>query len=282
MNNADEAIPDVHALTTEPLKSRLLRRVGGDIDLASDILQDAWLRALVNWRKAGVPDRPGAWLAVVARNLLSNTRRDRRRVFVRDAEVLNSVPDESRSADPVRAMELAECRAEIRAAMSRLSSAESALLTSFHVDGRSVDHLAASLGLTNKAVEGRLRRVRRKLRRELAGSYADRFAISLLALADPGDAQSGLALFLRRLPLAAMTPFVFVLAFAPLAFAVDRLPRRSLAWLRVTAGVLLFVIATIAAPDAARESYVRTLQLMSVGLVFWGLWMLRAPSLRPQ
>lgn len=45
-----------------------LAREVGDLALAEDAVQDAVLRALDRWPVDGVPDRPAAWLRVVARN----------------------------------------------------------------------------------------------------------------------------------------------------------------------------------------------------------------------
>jgi RNA polymerase sigma-70 factor (ECF subfamily) len=42
-------------------------RVTGDIDLAEECVQDAYIRALSTWPDRGIPTRPGAWLTTVAR-----------------------------------------------------------------------------------------------------------------------------------------------------------------------------------------------------------------------
>jgi RNA polymerase sigma-70 factor (ECF subfamily) len=42
-------------------------RVAGDIDLAQECVQDAYVAALEAWTAGGVPDNPGAWLVVAAR-----------------------------------------------------------------------------------------------------------------------------------------------------------------------------------------------------------------------
>ncbi|HEX6021484.1 MAG TPA: RNA polymerase sigma factor [Solirubrobacter sp.] len=56
--------------------SRLLRDVG----LAEEIAQDAFVAALEQWPREGVPDRPGAWLMRVARNrAVDRIRRERGR-----------------------------------------------------------------------------------------------------------------------------------------------------------------------------------------------------------
>jgi len=42
-------------------------RVTGDIDLAEECVQDAYSKALTNWRESGIPMNVGAWLTTVAR-----------------------------------------------------------------------------------------------------------------------------------------------------------------------------------------------------------------------
>ncbi|HEY6592536.1 MAG TPA: sigma-70 family RNA polymerase sigma factor [Asanoa sp.] len=47
--------------------SRLIR-LTGDWDLAEECAQDAFAQALERWPRDGIPPRPGAWLALTARN----------------------------------------------------------------------------------------------------------------------------------------------------------------------------------------------------------------------
>jgi len=42
-------------------------RVAGDIDLAEECVQDAYVAALDTWSRQGIPDNPGAWLTTTAR-----------------------------------------------------------------------------------------------------------------------------------------------------------------------------------------------------------------------
>jgi RNA polymerase sigma-70 factor (ECF subfamily) len=42
-------------------------RVTGDLDLAEECAQEAYVDALTVWARSGVPERPGAWLTTVAR-----------------------------------------------------------------------------------------------------------------------------------------------------------------------------------------------------------------------
>ena len=56
--------------------TRLLRDVG----LAEEVAQDAFVAALEQWPRDGVPDRPGAWLMAAARNrAIDRIRRERGR-----------------------------------------------------------------------------------------------------------------------------------------------------------------------------------------------------------
>ena len=66
------------------VRAALVRRFG-DLALAEDLLQEAYLKALAVWPQSGVPDNPAAWLSTVARNLgLDIVRRDAR--MLPDAE----------------------------------------------------------------------------------------------------------------------------------------------------------------------------------------------------
>ena len=53
-------------------------RVAGDIDLAEECVQDAYVAALDAWSRQGVPRNPGAWLTTAARRrAIDALRRDR-------------------------------------------------------------------------------------------------------------------------------------------------------------------------------------------------------------
>lgn len=50
----------------------------GDVELAEEAVQDAFLAALEHWERTGVPDKPGAWLTTTARRkALDRLRRSR-------------------------------------------------------------------------------------------------------------------------------------------------------------------------------------------------------------
>ncbi|HET9722378.1 MAG TPA: RNA polymerase sigma factor [Actinomycetota bacterium] len=54
-----------------------LIRVLGDFDLAEEVVQEAFVRALETWPRDGVPDNPGAWITTTARRrAIDRLRRD--------------------------------------------------------------------------------------------------------------------------------------------------------------------------------------------------------------
>ena len=85
------------------------RRCGGQRELAEDVTQEAWLRALRDWSEHGVPDNPIGWLTTVARNLLFNYFRRREGVSldlispaaVLDAVEANTVSDSAEVASAI-------------------------------------------------------------------------------------------------------------------------------------------------------------------------------------
>ena len=50
-------------------------RVAGDIDLAQECAQDAYVSALQTWRRDGIPRNPGAWLTTTARRKALDSHR---------------------------------------------------------------------------------------------------------------------------------------------------------------------------------------------------------------
>lgn len=145
--------------TIAPLYAFVSGRVGGDRGLAEDIVQETWMRALDAWPRRGAPDEPLAWLQHVARNVLvSHFRRMRPQPV--DPATLDVSDDRFTPETP-------DAAALVNWGMARLRRSQAELLAAFHLEGRSVAEIAAASGLSERAVEGRLRRARAKLRKKL-------------------------------------------------------------------------------------------------------------------
>ncbi len=84
--------------STSRLVAALARRLGaGRIAIAEDAVQHALLQALSSWPFKGVPDKPAAWLAAVAKNRAIDLLRHEARNVALDDEALPVEPQQPAS-----------------------------------------------------------------------------------------------------------------------------------------------------------------------------------------
>jgi RNA polymerase sigma-70 factor, ECF subfamily len=154
----EDEIRRIYQATIDDLYGFVSRRCAGDRDLAEDVTQETWLRAVRAWHNDGIPDRPLAWLTTVSRNLLSNHFRQRRPEPLDDG-VAESLPEPAAEDERPRSL--------LSRALARLPLPQMRLLEAFHFEKRRVADIATSLGVSERAVEGRLRRARQQLKNEI-------------------------------------------------------------------------------------------------------------------
>jgi RNA polymerase sigma-70 factor, ECF subfamily len=141
----------------------ITRRLHGNLALAEDVVQDAFVAAAVEWDRRGVPDRPGAWLTTTAwRKALDRLRHER----VADAhaaglaEPVSYDPDldfdRSSLEDDQLAMLFTCCHPAL-ATEARMA------LTLRSVAGLTVAEIARAFLSSEEAMERRLTRARRKI-----------------------------------------------------------------------------------------------------------------------
>ncbi len=132
----------------------------GSVDVADDIVQTVLLRVV---RRGGLGHvvRPHAYFATAVENLCRN-RAVRHRPT---APLTDEAP--SRSPGPPRSLAAQELRDLLRAAIRDLPSAYSAAVWLVHVEGLSVDEVAAFTGGRRATVKSALARGRRLLRERL-------------------------------------------------------------------------------------------------------------------
>lgn len=163
----EDDIRRIYRETIDDLYAFVSRRCDGRRDLAEDMVQEAWLRAVRAWRDDGIPDKPIAWLATVASRLLSNHFRRPAMATLDEASLAELGIDEADAAlDDAR-------ESLVVRALARLPIPQMRLLQAFHYERRPVAEIASSSGLSERAVEGRLRRARLNLRKHIE---ADRSA----------------------------------------------------------------------------------------------------------
>ena len=157
----EDDIRRIYRDTIDGLYGFVSRRCNGDRELAEDVTQDTWLRAVRAWRSDGVPDKPLAWLSTVAARILSNHHRRPATERMEDGS-----GDTLRAPEDASHLE-AERQSLVHRAMARLPAVQARLLESFHFERRPVADIAAAHGLSERSVEGRLRRARQKLREQI-------------------------------------------------------------------------------------------------------------------
>jgi RNA polymerase sigma-70 factor (ECF subfamily) len=146
----------IYRETIHPLYGYTAKRTNGMRELTEDIIQESYLRALDSWNRKTVPDSPLAWLQRVARNLLIDFLRQKKW----DAKVdLDLKPEQGNrtSEDQIRSLELF-------LAISSLGRKKAKILEAFYYDGMSLREIANDMDISERAVEGQLRRARQSLK----------------------------------------------------------------------------------------------------------------------
>lgn len=146
----------IYRETVHPLFGYMARRTGGKRELTEDIVQESYLRALDNWNRKTVPDSPLAWLRRVARNILIDYLRQKRWDNKGDLD-LNPDTVNQTSEDQFKTL-------EIFSAISSLGRKKAKIIEAFYYDGKSVREIANEMAISERAVEGQLRRARQSLK----------------------------------------------------------------------------------------------------------------------
>jgi len=150
---------EIYEETVTELYAYVSRRTGGARELAEDVVQEAYLRAIGRFGGAGRPRNPLAWLKTVSHNLLAGHFR-RRRAEAMDPAALDALLAADEVADAAAARLLHTGLAQVRVTHAWV-------LEALYFDGKDVRAIAAELGVSERAVEGRLRRAREALRAKL-------------------------------------------------------------------------------------------------------------------
>jgi RNA polymerase sigma-70 factor (ECF subfamily) len=143
---------------------RALTVVAGSRELASDAVQEAFVKAHLHWRRVQHYDDPVAWIRRVAINKLRDEHRRtrRKRAAVQRMEARPAQPDE---ADAWHSDEVATW-------LASLPRQQRLALALFYVSELSVAEVAAALEISDGAVKYHLHQGRERLR-VLIGTGAD-------------------------------------------------------------------------------------------------------------
>jgi RNA polymerase sigma-70 factor (ECF subfamily) len=152
----------IYRETVHPLYGYMGKRTGGNQALTEDIVQESYLRALDNWKLKSVPDIPLAWLKRVARNILIDYLRQKKR----DSNAGTDAYPDATGGTPEDAFD----SLEMFLAVTSLGRKKARILEAFYYDGLSVREIASEMDISGRAVEGLLRRARQSLKSLLPDS----------------------------------------------------------------------------------------------------------------
>lgn len=131
-------------------------RLLGDFDVAEEIVQDTLLLALERWRRDGIPQRPGAWLATAARRrAIDQLRRDAR--FRRKLALVKAQPAAGAEEPDDRLRLIFTC------CHPSLSPRAQVVLTLRAVCGFTTAEIAGAFLLSEAAVSQQVHRARCKI-----------------------------------------------------------------------------------------------------------------------
>lgn len=137
----------------------------GDAAFASEISQGAWLRMVRHMRVLDDEQALWCWIACAARHAAADLRRKggRYQRVLERFKLWWSPPPESMAADDTASLMNA-----MEAALAQLTGEENLLIEGRYFAGESLEDMGARLSISSRAVEGRLARLRERLREEIA------------------------------------------------------------------------------------------------------------------
>lgn len=167
----ESAVRSLHALYHNRLSRYALVITRGNEAIASDAVQNTFLKALRSLRP--LPDEPAlwAWLARACRSSASDESRRSRRysAFLSRLASLFSPPDPNPPEDSESIW-----HAALQLALANLPDSDRALLDDRYTHRHSLASIATATGSSERAIEGRLARLRHHLRQSILRNLASR------------------------------------------------------------------------------------------------------------
>lgn len=131
---------------------RTMTVITGDADLAADVVQEAFQRAFVRWRRVSRYDQPVAWVRRVAINCSRDVIRSEQRRRLREQRVAphEAVRDDLPDIDFTELMEL-------------LPDQQRIAMTLHYLDGLAVNQVADAMAISAGAVKYHLHEGRKRI-----------------------------------------------------------------------------------------------------------------------
>jgi RNA polymerase sigma factor (sigma-70 family) len=146
-----------------------------DIEVAEDIVQDSFSKALTAWKQNGIPDNPAGWIYRVAKNKAYNTLRAGKKIrgFYEDEDFFD---DERPSSD--EAIKDEKLKMLFSCAHPDLPPKVQIVITLKYIANLKVEAIAKSLAMGIDGIDKLLLRARQKIREEkILLSHPDLFTL---------------------------------------------------------------------------------------------------------
>ena len=138
-----------------PAMVAIAHSILGDRHLAEDAAQQAFAKAALKLPQLKKESRFASWLAVICRNVAKDMARNvGAGLRVCPTDDLSMIAAKSRDDDTTEA---------VREAISKLSASARELIFLRYYDGMSYEQISAVLGISEQAINGRLRRAKKKM-----------------------------------------------------------------------------------------------------------------------
>jgi RNA polymerase sigma-70 factor (ECF subfamily) len=138
-----------------PAMVAIAHSILGDRHLAEDAAQQAFAKAALKLPQLKKESRFAGWLAVICRNIAKDMARNvGAGLRVCPTDDLSTIAAESRDDDTAET---------VREATSKLSASAREVIFLRYYDGMSYEQISAVLGISEQAINGRLRRAKKKM-----------------------------------------------------------------------------------------------------------------------
>lgn len=155
MDDVERAFRAVHGQAVATLT-----RVYGDITLAEDAVQEAYLTALRRWPQDGVPDNPAGWIVTVARHRAVDVLRRERR----GRDLTEQMATERRETNEPGSMQDDQLRLVFTCCHPAIRVEDQVALTLRLIAGLTPTQVAAAFLVTEEAMAKRLVRAKYKIK----------------------------------------------------------------------------------------------------------------------
>ena len=165
----DLALNDLMDRWRKPVLAYLYRTVG-DYETAADLCQEVFVRIYRSRKKYQPRAGFSSYIFTIAANLAKNHFRWKKRhpeAELSDPVSRTTTEDDTESTDPSHHLEATEEGKKIKAAVQRLPEKFRTPVVLYHFNDLSQSEIAITLGCSEKAVETRLYRARKQLRKLL-------------------------------------------------------------------------------------------------------------------